>query len=355
MPGLIVNKAVKRLGLLGGVALALALPGAPALAQAMVATGVGTPFELAFWQSIDSSSDASLYEAYLTRFPNGTFSEIARAKIITLRGRQAPAPAAVQVVAPAVPPTLTVPVAAAVAPPSPPPPAPPPPQAAPVATYTPVATQPVAAPTPPPVVAQAAVAQATVAQASPPTVAPTSTMGQLLAALANSQTTGSQPVTSQPLTGQVAAETPLAAPVQTQVAYQAPVAPRALSPGFVLPAQPALEPVPAVALPPSFCSAEARNAFHATVYAPTVNVARQNNEAAAAYMRQLQSLYDQYQLSHDPDTMNTIVTAARAYQQIGQTTFSTQAALVRQFSALMAVPVVACSQPTQPPAQTLIK
>jgi hypothetical protein len=53
--------------------------------------------------------------------------------------------------------------------------------------------------------------------------------------------------------------------------------------------------------------------------------------------------------------MNAIVGAAREYQQVAQTTFSMQAALVRQFSALMAVPVVACSLPGQPPAATLAK
>ena len=110
-----------------------------------------------------------------------------------------------------------------------------------------------------------------------------------------------------------------------------------------------------MALPASFCSAEARNAFHDTVYVPSINVAKQNNDAAAAYMRELQAMYDQYQLSHDPDTMNAIVAAARGYQPVAQTTFSMQSALVRQFTALMAVPVVPCSQPGQSFATTLAK
>ena len=338
----------RRLAMLSIGAIALAMPGAPALAQASVATGVGTPFELAFWQSIDSSNDASLYEAYLTRFPNGTFGEIARAKIIALHGHLAPPPASAQAMAPAVSPNLTVPAAQVI----------------------PVAAAAAAAPTPAPAVAAPAVVAPAVAAAMSPSVptpvvaaapqaiaaapdavvAPTSTMGQLLAALANSQTTNSQSTSGQ--TSPVPAN---AASMPTPVAYQPPAAPRVQSPGFVIPAQPALSPVAEVALPPSFCSAEARNAFHASVYVPSVNAARQNNDAAAAYMRQLQSLYDQYQLSRDPDTMNAIVGAARAYQQVAQATFSTQGALVRQFSALMAVPVVACSQPGQPPAQTLIK
>ncbi len=310
MPGSVLEKhgiSVRRLALLGGVALALALPGAPASAQAMVATGVGTPFELAFWQSIDSSSDASLYEAYLTRFPNGTFSEIARAKIVALRARTAQAQ-----------PALTVPVAAPapVASALPPPPPPPPPPASPPLSYAPVAQQTTVAPEP---------AAAAPAGASP------GTMGQLLAALATSQAS--------------------ATPVPTPAAIAAPAARQ----GFALPAQPTLSPVPQVALPASFCSAEARNAFHAAVYMPAVSQAKANNDAATAYMHQLQSLYDEHQLSHDPDTMNAIVGAARTYQQVAQTTFSMQAALVRQFGALMAVPVVACSQPMQPPVQTLAK
>jgi hypothetical protein len=310
--------------------LALAGPGA-AMAQAVVSTGVGTPFELAFWQSIDSSNDPSLYESYLTRFPNGTFGEIARAKIIALRGRMAQTPAQNPTASPA----LTVPVAPA---------APPAATVAPAVPQTVPAAVPAALPAPPPVVAVAA-------EPAPPPVAAAATpsgntLGQLLAALANSQTTGG-------------AGAPSAASAVVQpVAMVSPAAPAAQHPttaGFVLPPQPALSPVPQVALPPSFCSAEARNAFHDTVYAPSVNTARQNNEAAADYLRRLQALYDQYQLSHDPDTMNAIVGAARTYGQVAQTTFAMQAALVRQFPALMAVPVVPCAQPTQPPATTLAK
>jgi hypothetical protein len=308
-----------RLSWLGAAALVLVAP--PVLAQATVATGVGTPFELAFWQSIDSSSDVALYEAYLTRFPNGTFVEIARARIATFRARQAAA-APVPQTPPAVSPALTVPVAApapapapAASPVSPPPPAPPPAAfRVPVSAPAPEVAAPAPAPAPAPV-------------SSP---AP-GTMGQLLAALADSQATAT-PSTAQP----------------------AAVAPRAPTPAVLLPTPPALAPVAEVTLPPSFCSAEARNAFHTTVYTPSVNQARANNEAAAGYMRQLQALYDQRQLSHDPETMNAIVTAARSYSQVAQTTFSTQAALVRQFATLMALPVVPCAQTAMAPTQPLV-
>lgn len=304
------TQTLRRLRWLGAAALVLAAPGLPAMAQAAVATGVGTPFELAFWQSIDSSSDAVLYEAYLARFPNGTFGEIARARIVTLHGRQAAA-APTSAPSPTVSPALTVPVAAPV---------------------------PVASAAPPPPTPPVTTLRAPVAAAAPEFAASApapGTMGQLLAALADSQVT--------------------AGPPAAQLASAAVMAVRAPSPAFALPAAPALSPVAEVTLPPGFCSAEARNAFHTAVYAPSVNAAKTNNDAAAGYMRQLQSLYDQRQLGHDPDTMNTIVNAARTYSQVAQTTFSMQAALVRQFGALMAVPVVPCAQTAMAPTQMVIK
>ncbi len=356
---------MRRATLLGGFALVLASVGGATVAhaQAAVATGVGTPFELAFWQSIDTSNDPSLYEAYLARYPSGTFSEIARAKIIALHGHAAQPAAPAMNAAPTAAPALTVPVA-------------PPALSAPLpavtspATYTQTAvaapaspastptafTQTAVAPSP---VAQPAVGQSAVTPPVPtpaPAVVTTggaangATLGQLLAALANSQVAGGT-APAAPVTMQLSASQPaLSAPAP----IMAPAS-RTLAAGFVLPAQPALVPVATVALPPSFCSAEARNAFHDTVYLPSVNAARQNNDAAAAYMRQLQSMYDQYQLSHDPDTMNAVVVAARTYQQVAQTTFSMQSALVRQFGALMSVPVVPCSQPGQPLTTTLAK
>ena len=345
-----------------GCALAFVVPGAPALAQSAVATGVGTPFELAFWQSIDSSNDPSLYESYLNRYPNGTFSEIARAKIITLRARLGPSAAPASPTAPP-PPQPYVPPMQAVAATPPPAVAPPaapvrvaPPVAAPVPAVVterppaPPVTQAVAVAPPPPVAPPAAAP--TPSSTPPATPAAASTLGQLLAALANSQTAGNNTpaATAQPQPAGLAATaaTPSATP---------PPAPArsTLAAGFALPAAPQLLPVPAVTLPPSFCSAEARNAFHDTVYAPAVAAAKQNNDNAASYMRQLQAIYDQYQLSHDPDTMNAVVAAARGYQPTAQMTFAEQSAVVRQFTALMAVPVVPCAQPGQPGATTLAK
>lgn len=74
----------------GAVALALGLA-APAWGQA--GNGIGTPFELAFWQSVTGSDDPTLYEAYLQQYPTGTFSALAKAKVARLRNGSVPVPA----------------------------------------------------------------------------------------------------------------------------------------------------------------------------------------------------------------------------------------------------------------------
>lgn len=66
----------------------------PAQAQGTVTTGIGSQFELAFWQSVESGNDSALYEAYLAQYPNGTFAAVARVKLAKLRQLSAPAPAA---------------------------------------------------------------------------------------------------------------------------------------------------------------------------------------------------------------------------------------------------------------------
>lgn len=73
--------------LFGMTALALCCA-APALAE--TGNGVGSQFELAFWQSVTGSDDATLYEAYLQQYPSGTFGALARAKVVILRKGPAP-------------------------------------------------------------------------------------------------------------------------------------------------------------------------------------------------------------------------------------------------------------------------
>ena len=48
--------------------------------------------ELAFWQSIQGSQRAEEFEAYLRQFPQGTFADLARARIAALRAPALPAP-----------------------------------------------------------------------------------------------------------------------------------------------------------------------------------------------------------------------------------------------------------------------
>jgi hypothetical protein len=159
------------------------------------------------------------------------------------------------------------------------------------------------------------------------------------AAPAAPQVTAAPPV--QPLAVQ-----PLAAAAPVQAAYApAPAAtPAALTPAVsYASARPLLLPVPEVLLPAYFCSIDARNQFHNSAYRPAVEVATRNNEAAVAYLRQLQQTYDRGQLGRDTAVLNAISAEARSYQSEAARAYTLQAALVRQFDALMAVPLRPCS------------
>lgn len=252
------------------VALAAAvLPWAAPLA-AQSANGVGSPFELAFWQSVAGSEDPAVYDAYLQQYPAGTFAGLARAKVASLR-KAAPTPAVV--------PPVAAPAPQAVA----------------------------------PEVAAAPASASAVAVAAPST-AQAASDAALLTELARSQEPGAG-------TANIAA-----------------------AQGFALPPRPALTEVSDLPLPVSFCSAEQRNAFYELRYKPLLELARGNNAAAIAHMQKLQQAYDSYQLARDPSPMNALAAEARDYQQqVAAMTYSRQAAVVRQFDAIMAVPIAACA------------
>lgn len=259
-----------RVAALGALAAALLPVAAPLAAQS--ANGVGSPFELAFWQSVAGSDDPAVYDAYLQQYPTGTFAGLAKAKLTNLR-KAAPASAAATV--------------------------------APAAVSVP---QPVAAP--PSMAAEPAAALAAVTHAQP---AQAASDAALLTELARSQEPGAGTA------GVMAAQ------------------------GFALPSRPALSEVSDLPLPGSFCSAEQRNAFYELRYKPVLELARGNNAAAIAHMQKLQQAYDSYQLSRDPSPMNALAAEARDYQQqVAAMTYSRQAAVVRQFDAIMAVPIAAC-------------
>jgi uncharacterized caspase-like protein len=56
-------------------------PTAPASSDALVAAVDQANLDLAFWQSISDGGSEAEYQAYLNKFPNGVFAEIARARI----------------------------------------------------------------------------------------------------------------------------------------------------------------------------------------------------------------------------------------------------------------------------------
>jgi hypothetical protein len=80
----------------------LAAVAQPASGPPAPPTSEASPAELAFWQSVAMSNDPAQYQAYLNRFPNGLFSEVARAKMAQASGAPASPPArTVQVPIPA--------------------------------------------------------------------------------------------------------------------------------------------------------------------------------------------------------------------------------------------------------------
>lgn len=295
----------------------IAVTAAPVEAQTAVPAaapapnGVGSAFELTFWQSVTGSEDVASYEAYLARYPDGTFSGLARARIAAIQRATVvqPAPAAAPTVAPA-----------------------PAPQPAPAVLTMPASKAPLA-PTPTAAVVTSTPAAAPVALAE----AAPSPMARLLAQL---RAANGEPAPQPALV----AATP-AQPLQTPAAA-APAA--ALTPAVSYASgRPFLIPVPEVVLPAYFCSNDARNAFHNNAYRPAVEVATRNNEAAVAYLRQLQQTYDRGQLGRDTAVLNAIAAEARAYQAEAARAYSVQAALVRQFDAMMAVPLQPCAAPVQ--------
>jgi len=375
-------------------------------------TGVGSQFEMVFWQSVDSGTDPALYEAYLSKYPEGTFAQVARVKSEKLRhimtassvpvppppSQMTSAPAPATDTAPALASTLTL-------------------ASAPIPAKRPLAVTTTSAPgrrsVPPtpetssrtasgtgtnltPVV-RSGLGQSSPGQSDPvPFVTPavpsepasetenSAALRRLLGALGDSQRMAlpgpallavpvgtPAPMPAAPESAGLTAPsvalaassvaTPGAAGLATlaaggaavtdaaarsantgQAGREHPIAVGPLPAGFALPARPVLSAVPGLTLPGSFCSAEARNAFHDSTYVTAVETAKRNNDATIAYMHQLQDLYDRNQLSGDINPMNALASEARAYGPMAAAAFAAQSALVNAFQALMAVPIIAC-------------
>ena len=328
-------------------AVTAAAPASPPVSSA-AANGVGSAFELTFWQSLAGSDDPAAYDAYLTQYPGGTFSGLARAKIAALQRALTMQPAATPAHVPmstpvAAPVPAPVPAVSAVSPTL---------EAAPRLASTPavvIASAPGAAPVPaaaPPQIAEMIPASASVAAA-----ATTSPLAKLLAQLRGSsdpaagQAAAPMVTAAQPVQPVSAAGPALAAPVIAALA-PTPAAATTYATTYAS-ARPVMLPVPDVTLPAYFCSNDARNAFHNGAYRPAVETATRNNEAAVTYLRQLQLTYDRGQLGRDTAVLNAIALEARAYQGEAAHAYTAQAALVRQFDVLMAVPLRTCASGTQ--------
>ena len=81
--GYLDGPAVEALRTAGGSAPAVTAQAAPAPAQ--VPPAATAEQETMFWQSIANSTNPAEYEAYLSQFPNGVFSALARARLASLR------------------------------------------------------------------------------------------------------------------------------------------------------------------------------------------------------------------------------------------------------------------------------
>lgn len=268
--------------------------------------GVGSQFELLYWQSVAASDDPGQLEAYLAQYPNGTFAALARAKIAMLTKRP-PAP-----VAPPTPVTPS-PVTPTVAPPAvAPDPAPPvvPPPVTPQPVYPqPVAPQPAPQPQRAPEPQQSPVPEPHPVPAPQPGVLP-------------------DPVAI--IMGTAVAPVPV---VQSDVA---------------LPPRPQFRPLPPVNLPAQFCTAMDRNDFYDAVYRPSKDVADQNNQTAITHMRGLQGLYDSLGQHGDMAAQNIVSAEARAYQPVAAGAYQASLAYDGLFNRLMAVPIVPCGGAQQP-------
>jgi hypothetical protein len=300
----------------GTFALALSLA-APALAQ--TGNGVGTQFELAFWQSVTGSDDPTMYEAYLQQYPAGTFSALARAKVAVLRrSAQLPGPAPASPAPVAAQPAISAPLPTQVA----------------VAAGVPVAEPPVVVtraqslPVPTPV--STPVSAAATAVAAPPV------SSAKIVRVAEDAARTASPVPP------VADDTALLEELAKSQEVGGATLKVAAAQGFALPPRPIMNALPDLQLPAAFCSAEQRNDFHETRYKPVMEIAQANNAAAVSHMQRLQQVYDSLQLARDPTPMNAVAHEAKDYQQVAADAYNRQLAMVQQFQAIMAVPVTSC-------------
>lgn len=258
----------------------------PAFAQATGSvTEAGGQADLIFWQSVSDSNDRAQYEAYLAAFPEGLFAGLARAKIIAT--------------GPALPlsqPVPAAPVAAMAAPLSPS-----------SASPLPAATAPAIAALPLQLAAsRSGETEGTIASfKAEPTLDPT--LVEQLRAMAMAQGNRHQ------------------------------------NSSFTLPPRPVMTPVGSLDLPPQFCSAQERNAFHESRYLPLIDRASQNNAQAIAHMELLSRLVAEAANRGDGNASSALARESRNYEPVAIEVYRERAALDPIFPRIMGLPVVACT------------
>lgn len=313
-----------------------------ALAQAAPINGVGSQFELVYWQSVAATDDPAQIGAYLSQYPNGTFGLLARAKLAALDRHRtfssdaavveaAPKPLAASqlalaapVVSPPIMPSLGV-GAPAVMDPAVSPPA---------AERSPdsfaAETAKLGASSPPPVVGPtvAAVAAMPAASSSPPIAVPATAPAPPAVALAAAASAPEMSLSDQ-----------LRALGQSQ-------APRSAVPAVdavgLVPPRPQLARLSGVHLPQQFCSAAERNSFYDTDYKPALDAADQNNQTAIAYLHRLKQLYDEQVARSAPESANVLAAEAKDYEPVAAAAFEARSAYDAMFGRLMSVPLTKC-------------
>lgn len=283
-------------------------------AQKISTSGVGSQFELVFWQSVSTSDDKGQLEAYLARYPKGTFASLARAKIVALERRPARATAASD------PDTRSSPLPVIV-----PTPAANPPievvRSAAVDTVMPDAINggPDVSAAPEPVVAQPA--------ALPPVADPPSA----------SEVAASAPPDVPPTPG---VEQGLAEQLRAlgQSQGQRPPAP----PRNVLPPRPMLISVPSIAPPDRFCSANARNVFYENGYQRSLRIAQSNDMAAVAYLDALGRMRRAAGERGDVALADLIADETQDYDKVAEAALNERERLDAMHDDLMTLPIVDC-------------
>ena len=109
-----------------------------------------------------------------------------------------------------------------------------------------------------------------------------------------------------------------------------------------MPMRPRLIAVPEVAVPQSFCSIDQQSAFSEGIYRPALAIAEHNAQVASAYVRKLRTLYDNYQLSGDSTSLQSVAAEARDFARAANAANSIHDALVNPFEDIMTTPVGSC-------------